>query len=492
MYKHYLILWVIITSGVFQVYGQDWKSKYYTLQQRVEEKRISRKNLRETPNSLSEKWGKYTLDSVELPPMREPKPLTPLQFTPSSSEHIPSQQRIKSTQVEILKIDTTSHRLRIKSYHNQTWDELPDEDIQGKIAFFGKSIPVRDHTDMAFSLQGNLSPTRISWSWKKLSNSTADRQILDLLKYSYYLGLNDWGYCLLINEVSKHLYPRDINAQTLFNLYALAQAGYHARIGQHNNRIYLMVPTKERVYGYTFLKKGNTKYYVMDLNGTIPQLNKAFVLDLTFPFTDDIISFSTSSRLKLGNDILNKQYNFYYGGKKYQVHATIDRQLVKFYNTYPFTDWHIQLSAPMSPYVHQTLIKELKQLVAGRSEADAANMILRFVQQAFPYKTDTEQFGSENYLFAEEMLYYPYSDCEDRSALYAYLVKNILGLEVVGLLFPGHAAVAVKFRRAVDGAYVSYQGKQYTICDPTYVNADIGNYAPQVNGKDVRIIAFGN
>ena len=110
------------------------------------------------------------------------------------------------------------------------------------------------------------------------------------------------------------------------------------------------------------------------------------------------------------------------------------------------------------------------------------------MQNAFPYKTDDEQFGREKYFFPEETLFYPFSDCEDRSILFAYLVSNLLGLDVVGLEFPGHAATAVRFNSDVRGDFIDYRNEKYIICDPTYVNANYGECMPQFKTVIPRIV----
>jgi hypothetical protein len=100
--------------------------------------------------------------------------------------------------------------------------------------------------------------------------------------------------------------------------------------------------------------------------------------------------------------------------------------------------------------------------------------MLHFVQTGFEYKTDGEQFGREKYFFPEETFYYSYCDCEDRSVLFAYLVRSLLGLEVIGLDYPGHVATAVRFSDTIPGDYVTHNGQKYIICDPTYIYANIG------------------
>ena len=91
-------------------------------------------------------------------------------------------------------------------------------------------------------------------------------------------------------------------------------------------------------------------------------------------------------------------------------------------------------------------------------------------------------------MFANETLYYPYSDCEDRSLLYATLVKDLLGLDVVLLDYPEHIATAVKFNDDIEGDCVLINNEKYLICDPTYIGADIGICMPQYREIGAQVI----
>ena len=135
-----------------------------------------------------------------------------------------------------------------------------------------------------------------------------------------------------------------------------------------------------------------------------------------------------------------------------------------------------------------SLLSNLKSLVEGKSEIEAVNILLRFVQTAFQYQTDAEQFGIEKYLFSEETVFYPYSDCEDRSILFSFLVRQLIGLKVVGLDYPGHVATAVKFSVDLNGDSIIYQNQNYLICDPTYINAPIGMCMPQYKNIKPEVI----
>ena len=250
-----------------------------------------------------------------------------------------------------------------------------------------------------------------------------------------------------------------------------------------------MLPTRQGLFDTTFMKRDGRNYYLMDLSGKPIHLNRAFVLQIDYPETRDVIDFQVHRPMQLPFQLHQRRVRFQYRGEEFRLSIKVNKNLVAMYRKFPFTDWSVQLSAPLSPQARASLLPQVYRMVKGRSQTDAVNLILRFVQKAFPYKTDRQQFGEENYLFAEEMLYYPYSDCEDRSALFAYLVKEVIRLDVIGLIFPGHAAAAVRFTRPARGSYITHRGRRYTICDPTYINANYGSYLPQVRGKRAKIFA---
>ena len=90
--------------------------------------------------------------------------------------------------------------------------------------------------------------------------------------------------------------------------------------------------------------------------------------------------------------------------------------------------------------------------------------------------------------FCEENYYYPQNDCEDRSVLFAFLVRHLLRLDVVLVDYPGHIPTAVHFNENVPGTAIMNNGKRYVICDPTYIGASIGTEMPGFKPEDRTVI----
>ena len=156
----------------------------------------------------------------------------------------------------------------------------------------------------------------------------------------------------------------------------------------------------------------------------------------------------------------------------------------------PLTVIPVYCKAPVAPETEAALAQTFSTLSKKYNKVQLVDIILNFVQTAFQYQIDEKQFGREKYFFPEEVIGYPYSDCEDRAALFSWLVKRFTGCEVVGVLYPDHLSTAVYFGETVrvPGKNLTYGGKQFVMCDPTYPNASIGTIMPKYEGKTYEIV----
>jgi hypothetical protein len=152
------------------------------------------------------------------------------------------------------------------------------------------------------------------------------------------------------------------------------------------------------------------------------------------------------------------------------------------------TDLSVFFNASIDPKTEKSIHNYLLPKIEGKNELQAVNIILDFVQHSFEYKTDDAQFGYEKFFFPEELFEYPYSDCEDRSVLFANLVRSLLKLEVVGLEYSTHVACAVKFNVPIEGDKLEINNEAFIICDPTYIGASAGMCMPQFKTEKPTII----
>lgn len=163
---------------------------------------------------------------------------------------------------------------------------------------------------------------------------------------------------------------------------------------------------------------------------------------------------------------------------------------MEFYKRLPQCDYSVYATAKVDKKFSDEVLGALRPAIKGKSEREAANILLDFVQSGFEYATDPEQFGYEKPFFVEELFYYPYCDCEDRSMLYRYLVKELLGLDVILLDYPNHIATAVRFNGDVPGDFVVGGGGKYIVCDPTFIGAPVGMAMPQFKNVAADLLKY--
>ena len=360
------------------------------------------------------------------------------------------------------------------------------------IDFYGTKLSLRYDPALKTSLGRRIGAKSISSFWETLSKADYDGMLKQLRHYRDKLKLNDWGYHLLAYRAGEGIYSkRNKNAVNLFVWFMLSKSDYDVKVGYNDNDIFLLSPSKNSIYGVSFLKLEGKKYYAMSFDGKQKKMGSLYTYKGRYPGSDDLMDYGIYQTPEVASKVKSKELKFKYRGKAYTVPVKYNKTVPEFFEYYPQTEFEVYFNASVSPEAGYSLIKGLKPIIEGKSEGEAVNIIMRFVQTAFKYKTDDGQFGREKYLLPDETLFYPYSDCEDRSIIFAYLVNKLLGLEVVGLHYPGHMATAVRFNDAIKGDFVRYKGKKYIVTDPTYINADIGTAMPKFKKVKPKIIKIG-
>lgn len=349
------------------------------------------------------------------------------------------------------------------------------------VSFYGNKAYVASAMKNCITLRGT-SEENIASAWETLCRKDYKTLVNDCDRLRKAYGLNDWGYLLLTGHVAASLCSGH-NEQTLLQMFLLSQSGYKAKVARMNSDLILLVATDGILYGQTYFTINGERYYMTarGKSGSVYTYNKDFA-----NASRQVSMHITSKQLMEGNVKQTAHQSTAYPAAK--VVAQVNEGLIAFYKDYPQCEFPVYASAPVSSEVENTILPSLEAAIAGKSEKEAANILLNFVQTGFKYQTDDEQFGYEKPFFVDELFYYPACDCEDRSVLFSYLVRKLMGLDVVLLDYPNHIATAVCFREAIEGDYVSLNGKKYLICDPTYINAPIGQAMPQFRNVKAKLI----
>lgn len=336
----------------------------------------------------------------------------------------------------------------------------------------------------------SANPDGISAFYNAMANSSYEGTLNELYAQRKALFLNDWAFAQLIQTTVQTATNASENEVHLFTWFFLLKSGYNVKLGYNDDQIHILIPTQQRLFGLTYYTLDGTKFYLVDFLNPVKIKVSLFTYKGSYPDANRALDMRINTKPSFKATTETKNLRFAYNSETFSIPTAYNAAYVNMYTYYPQTDLSVYFLATLSDDATATLVKNLSDVVKGKDQYTQVNMILRFVQTAFEYKTDADQFGKEKYFFGDETLHYPYSDCEDRAILFASLVKMITGLDVVGVKYPGHLATAVKFTETVQGDQLQYNGRTYTICDPTYKNADIGMSMPKFKSQSITVVPF--
>ncbi|WP_202925334.1 hypothetical protein [Mucilaginibacter sp. 14171R-50] len=311
-------------------------------------------------------------------------------------------------------------------------------------------------------------------------NAAKCRPIIDsLLAYKQEHQLNDWLYYQLVRRVAQQISPKEENygRYTFYKWFMLNKSGYDARLALTSNKVIFYVYNTEDISDIPYFMINGKQYVCLNIHDYAnANLNDDPPVPVNIAIAGATGAFSY--RVTMMPDFMpehdiEKQVSFEYDHKKYYFKVKLNTDQQKAFNNYPGVSFETYFNIPLSKETYGSLIPLLKKNMKGMNEQKGVDYLMRFTRYAFLYENDNDNYGKEKRLSPGETLAANYSDCDDRAALFFYLVKEIYNLPMIALLYPTHITMAVEFSQPV-GYPIVYKGKTYSICEPTPQAENLG------------------
>lgn len=367
--------------------------------------------------------------------------------------------------------------------------DVTDMNSELAFSFYGKTLrvdklkPVKVHS---------MGKSDIADAWNGYKTMEVDKVLSSLRSLSDELGLNDWFVFELVrNYVDALLKTSSPQDRIVLDHYLLVGLGYDVRLARTQRQLLLLVPIKQAVYEHEFVRADGKEYYLFydDLESVKENLSVIVACD---PSKNDVGKGHTFSllfedtplKVRSGEDRFCELDD-----GKIHLACTVNEGVMEMLRNYPIMDVHHYVTSVVLPQFQDTILGQLKPQIEDMSQCEAADALLHFVQYVFGYEDDKVFHGHEKANFIEENLYYDKNDCEDRSILYAFLVRSLLGLDVQIVEYPDHKCTAVHFTDCItygNGYY--FGGEFYLICDPSFVGASIGKCMPEYRSHEPRVL----
>ncbi|MEJ2904194.1 hypothetical protein WAE58_17265 [Pedobacter panaciterrae] len=345
--------------------------------------------------------------------------------------------------------------------------------------FYNDTFNLEVDSSIIVNAPTDLSEQYIKSSYNKVNAGKYSSIIKTLTDYKGKHQLNDWLYYQLIRKTAQQISPKKDNYEryTFYKWFLLGKSGYDARLTIADNRIIFYVFNDEDISDIPFVMFKNKKYMCLNHHDyAYADLNKVPPHDMiSIPEAKEAFSYKVTRMPDFKpEDYYEKQIQFSYKHKTYHFNIKLNPDVEIIFANYPVVDFESYFNIPLSKETYGSLIPLLKKNVSGMKQKKGIDYLMRFTRYAFLYENDEENFGKEKRLSPEETLFSKYSDCDDRAALFFYLVKEIYNVPMIALLYPTHITMAVQFDTPVGGDPIVYKGKTYSICEPTPQKEDLG------------------
>ncbi len=331
-----------------------------------------------------------------------------------------------------------------------------------------------------------------------------ENMLYDCLQERKSHGFSDWAYYQMLLSLTRQFYG-DTNEAVLAQAFLYSQSGYKMRLAHADNKLYMLAATRHFIYNKLFYSLDGEWFFL--LSGDQPK--SLGICQASFP-KESTLSLRISTEQILSDNPTIQRTIKSRKNPDFSVTITSNKNYIDFYDTYPssmvennfMTRWAMYANSPIEPGIRDQLYPQLKEKLAGYNQVDAVQQLLWWMHgmvdldgeitnsDTFLYRYDEDIWGCDRAFFGEETLFYPYCDCEDRSILLSHLVRDLVGLDVVLVHYPGHLAMAVNFTEAIPANcdYITLDGRKFVICDPTYIGSRVGETMSGMENQPTTVI----
>lgn len=368
---------------------------------------------------------------------------------------------------------------------------------------FGTQCKVRIGENCRFKLKDVSSDAVADVIRDEFPKPQFDNMLFDCLQERKRHDFSDWAYYQMLLALTRKFYGEGTNEAVLAQAFLYSQSGYKMRLAHDDSHLYMLAATRHFIYNKLFFSLDGDWYFMLDGK----QSEKLSICQASFPKESSLsLKISAAQRLAMnptGERTLTSRKNPDFS---FTIHS--NKNYIDFLGTYPsstvnnnfMTRWSMYANCPLDESIREQLYPKMKEKLAGKSELMAVQELLWWMHgnvdlegviqdsNCFLYRYDEDVWGVDRAFFGEETLFYPYCDCEDRSILLSHLVRDVVGLDVVLVYYPGHLAMAVHFNEPVEGDYVMCEGRKFIVVDPTYIGSRVGETMPMVADEPTTVI----
>ena len=363
--------------------------------------------------------------------------------------------------------------------------QLPQQVLQ--VGYFGDTINIESSSSIQVPLLRPLNEQAVEKFYNDIKQTGFQPIVNSLLDYKRKEQLDDWLFYQLIRRTAQQLSPKDGDYEryTLYKWFLLAKCGYNAQLAFAKEKLLIYVQSDDNIYDIPLFEKEGKQYVCLNIHDFEKidfEKDQLFKVDISVPGAVKTFSY----KVKQIPDLATREYNekqlvFNYRDMEYRYNIRLNPQMEKMFSNYPAVDFESYFNIPLSTQTYSSLIPALKKKMKGMKQRQGIDYLMHFTRHAFMYENDEQHFGKETRMSPEQTLMNDFSDCDDRVALFYYLVKEIYNLPMIVLVYPSHITLAIEMKKPI-GVPVVYNGRKFSVCEPTpqRIELPLGQLMPEL------------
>ncbi len=360
------------------------------------------------------------------------------------------------------------------------------------VQFYSEQLSLRFHPELRELPAPRTDAQDLVRFYRQIDRAGYEQLLLSLQAYQKEFALNDWLYAQLIYKSLKQILPAEAQRQReMLFWYFLEESGYDTRLAFQEEEISVYLYTTEEIFEAPFITENDRNFVNVSaiLRKNVADQSAIYILDYRPLPGGRPFSFRLNPMPKLKPFPEDRVFEFYVGRTHFAYELQIDRTLVELMRDYPLIGEKEYIQTPLSLHLSNSLLPKLRKELEAFSTIDKLRFLASLTRTGFSYQEDQFYFGQSKPMIPEEVFFYPYSDCEDRSALFFALAKELIGLPMIIVAFPDHLTIGVALPDMA-GDPIRYRGRDYYICDPTGpVNStEIGFIPADYQGQPYEVI----
>ena len=338
------------------------------------------------------------------------------------------------------------------------------------VDFYGEDVPVRYRAETLRNGPLTVDEEGIHNYLAALGEQDFAELLASLDDRRAEWALNDFLYARLADAATRSMSTRlSENERRLLLAHLLAERDIDVRVCYDSTEVYVYALADEPLYEVPIITEGERRYVnltsaLRPRDGVTRRLK--FHPAVLRP-GGRALSFDLSTLPQLPARLSERVYAFEHAGERIELRGVCDLSVVAWMRDYPIIEEGKYVETGLSANTSERLYGELKPLLVGKTQREQLQLLASFTRGAFVYKEDAKSYGASKPMIADEVLHYPVSDCEDRSALYFALVRDLLCLPVLAIAYDDHLSIAVSSPELEGDNAFGYGGRTYHVCDPT-------------------------